>query len=135
VSSLEQSKCKVLEYLICANLIGHRSFTGHAERMRAKGKLLPDKFYRTGYEGSGTLSQFVTPDCLTKHRDVPHLKLHDENAFQNVGDFVLSRDLTRIRVERQFKTQMKREPSSLISMFDNLGEWILSSAWNNAKSQ
>jgi hypothetical protein len=68
------------------------------------------------------MSQFVTPDCLVKHRDVPHLKLHDGNAFQNVGDFIPTRDMNRLRIERQFKSQMKIEPSPFISMFDSFGK-------------
>jgi hypothetical protein len=64
----------------------------------------------------------VTPDCLVKHRDVPHLKLHDGNAFQNVGDFVPTQDMTRLRIERQFKYQMKIEPSPFVSMYDSLSK-------------
>ncbi|KAH7385261.1 hypothetical protein DE146DRAFT_195302 [Phaeosphaeria sp. MPI-PUGE-AT-0046c] len=91
------------------------TFNEQAERMRAQGSLLPRKLYRTAYEGSGTLSQFVTPDCLTKHRDVPHLKLHEENAFQNVGDFDLIHDMNRYQMERQLVTLKKKDPSPFVS--------------------
>jgi hypothetical protein len=98
------------------------TFNGPAERMRAQGNLIPRKLYRTAYEGSGTLSQFVTPDCLTKHRDVPHLKLHGENGFQNVGDFDLIHDMNRHRMERQFVTNKKIDPSPFVSTTSNYGK-------------
>lgn len=89
--------------------------------MCAKGDLLPTVLYRTAYEGSATLSQFVTPDCLIKHKDVPHLKLHDENAFQNVGDLILTRDLNQFRVQRQFVPNKKVDPSALVSLTSDYG--------------
>jgi hypothetical protein len=100
----------------------NRTFKKRPERLRAKGHLLPNKFYRTAYENSATMSQFVTPDCLVKHRDVPHLKLHEGNAFQNVGDFIATRDMVRPRIERQLKTQMKKDPSPFVSMFDDFSK-------------
>ena len=63
------------------------------------------------------MTPFVTPDCLVKHRDVPHLKLDEGNAFQNFGEFILPRDLVTERIERQFKTQQKVEPSPYVSHY------------------
>jgi hypothetical protein len=94
------------------------------ERKRARGKTLPRMLYRTAYENSATMSQFVTPDCLVKHRDVPELKLHEQNAFQNVGNFIATRDMTRLRIERQFKTQQKVDPSPFVSMYDSFRKCV-----------
>lgn len=124
VSSRDTSTCEIhsVHHSMFPPLTSKSSFNTRAERMRLQGNLLPRKLYRAAYEGSGTLSQFVTPDCLPKHRDVPQLKLHEENAFQNVGDFDLIHDMNRYRMERQFVTPKKKDPSPFVSTTSDYGK-------------
>lgn len=82
----------------------------------------PKELFRTGYETSITLSSYVTKDTHAKHRQVPDLIIDEKNAFQSVGKFKLSEDLTLERIERHLVWNKKREPSSFISAFDGAGK-------------
>jgi endo-1,4-beta-D-glucanase Y len=89
---------------------------------RIKAGLLPSSFFRTFYEGSITLSRYVTADCLPKHRDVPHLKSEKENAIHGMADFVATRDMTPERIEEQLDSRQRQHPSSFISALNNYVE-------------
>ncbi|KAI8941663.1 hypothetical protein NX059_002875 [Plenodomus lindquistii] len=94
------------------------TFSKSAERIRASSSILPEKFYRTYYETSNSLCCWVSKDTHPKHREEPDLKIADGNAFQSIGTFKFSRDLTRPRIERHLVWNKKVDPSSLISVFN-----------------
>jgi hypothetical protein len=98
------------------------TFDQHEERVRAHANNRPSHLYRSFFEDSATLSAFVPKACHKKHKDVPHLKLADENAFQNHGDFHPLLDMTPERMRRQHQTPKKIDPSPFVSTFDNLGK-------------
>ncbi|KAJ4993155.1 hypothetical protein SVAN01_01507 [Stagonosporopsis vannaccii] len=93
----------------------------HARTSEAlRRNMLPSFFYRTFYETSVTLSSRVSKDTHVKHRERQKLKIETGNAFQAVGKVDLRRDLTKPRIERQLMWNKKRDPSSYISVFNEL---------------
>jgi hypothetical protein len=86
--------------------------------------MLPANLYRTFHETSATLSSYVGEETHVKHRQTPKLKLHDGNAFQAISHFSMVNDLRRERIERHLSWQTKRDPSSFISAFNDLGNWL-----------
>jgi hypothetical protein len=111
----------VLAYPKRRKLTGDRSFNEIAERLRDNSNMLPPEFYRTHYETSTTLSANVDKHTHPKHRSNIKLKIGGDNAFQSIGSFRLSIDLTRERIERHLVWNKKKDPSSLISVFDSQG--------------
>ncbi|KNG46814.1 hypothetical protein DDE82_004327 [Stemphylium lycopersici] len=93
------------------------------------------ELFRTGYETSITLSSYVTKDTHAKHRQVPDLIIDEKNAFQSVGKFKLSEDLTLERIERHLVWNKKREPSSFISAFDGADHAIRRARFHYTHSQ
>ncbi|KAF2113887.1 hypothetical protein BDV96DRAFT_460289, partial [Lophiotrema nucula] len=82
--------------------------------------VLPDRLYRLFYETSATLCCFVSKDTHTKHREKPELKLEHGNAFQALGQFNPTRDLTKDRIVRHLVWNRKSDPSSFISAFNHI---------------
>ncbi|KAH7113746.1 hypothetical protein B0J11DRAFT_584954 [Dendryphion nanum] len=111
-------------YVAYSQLIGPIiiTFNEKSELFRAKSKILPESFWRTFHETSITLSSYVSKETHIKHREQPHLKIDDQNAFQSVGKFLPQSDLTRERIDRHLSWNKKRHPSSYISTFKNLTE-------------
>src|SRR5690242_13921105 len=83
-------------------------------------KMLPLFFYRTFYETSVTLSSRVSKDTHVKHRERQRLKIQKGNAFQAVGEVNIRRGLTTPRMQRHLIWNKQRDPSSYISVFNNL---------------
>ncbi|OAG17588.1 hypothetical protein CC77DRAFT_1033476 [Alternaria alternata] len=96
------------------------TFDQAPELTRAASGTLPSSIHRTFYETSQTACCFVNKDTHPKHREVPDLKISDENAFQSIGSFSLPTDLTRERIERHLVWNKKINPSSYISGFNDL---------------
>jgi hypothetical protein len=112
----------MLYYVLSSKLTFRSTFDQHEERVRAQTNMRPAHLYRSFHEDNGTLSAFVTKNCHKKHKDVPHLRLADNNAFQNHGDFHPLKDMTPERMRRQLQTSKKIDPSPFVSAFNNLGE-------------
>ncbi|KAF2647515.1 hypothetical protein K491DRAFT_555675, partial [Lophiostoma macrostomum CBS 122681] len=101
------------------------TFAESSERLRRAGrKMLPECFYRVFFENSATLSPFVSVDTHSKHRARPNLKIRPENGFQAIGDFNARLDLTKERIERHLWWNRKLNPSSYISAFNKLSEYL-----------
>ncbi|KAH6614347.1 hypothetical protein C7974DRAFT_444368, partial [Boeremia exigua] len=100
------------------------SFNKTSEALRAStqgtSNILPPFFYRTFYETSITLSSRVSKDTHVKHRERQKLKIRKGNAFQAVGNVDFRRELTKPRIERHLVWNKKRDPSSFISVFNDL---------------
>ncbi|CAN9255089.1 unnamed protein product [Alternaria alternata] len=100
------------------------TFDQAPELTRAASGTLPSSIHRTFYETSQTACCFVNKDTHPKHREVPDLKISDENAFQSIGSFSLPTDLTRERIERHLVWNKKINPSSYISGCNDLSHAI-----------
>ncbi|KAF2676520.1 hypothetical protein K458DRAFT_396827 [Lentithecium fluviatile CBS 122367] len=99
------------------------TFSEPEELVRGASKILPKFFYRD-YENSATLSTFTSKHTHVKHRMASNLRLHEENAFQAIGNFSPTRDLTCHRIERHLRWQQKKDPSSYISAFGDIGNAV-----------
>ncbi|KAF3041889.1 hypothetical protein E8E12_005039 [Didymella heteroderae] len=82
--------------------------------------MLPSTLYRTFYESSATLSSRVSKDTHVRHRENEQLKLRPGNAFQTVGEVHFNDSLTKEGIERQLVWNKKENPSTWISMFNEL---------------
>jgi hypothetical protein len=122
LNSLVTQRCTYIFFILFSKLTNLSTFDQHEERVRAHANNRPSHLYRSFFEDSATLSAFVPKACHKKHKDVPHLKLADENAFQNHGDFHPLLDMTPERMRRQHQTPKKIDPSPFVSTFDNLGK-------------
>ena len=78
--------------------------------------------YRNHDELKATLCSHVDKDQHINHPEEPYLQLEDGNAFQAIGTLVPAREFTKDRVERPFNVPKKKEPSSLIATYPNLGK-------------
>lgn len=63
----------------------------------------------------------MSKELHAKHRENPALRIKEGNAFQALGDYDITKDATRERIERHLIWNKKREPSSYISVFNSLG--------------
>jgi hypothetical protein len=98
----------------------YSTFNNEAERVRVYTNLLPERFYRTFYETSATLSKYVSVDMHTKHRDRKKLKIEAGVAFQPVAKFTIHDYLHREGIERQLVWNQKVDPSGYISVFNDI---------------
>ncbi|KAI4635717.1 uncharacterized protein J4E87_000672 [Alternaria ethzedia] len=87
---------------------------------RSQGKHRPDKLYRHHFENAATLSLYVNKINHISHKEVPDLKLQDGNAFQSVGTLKPTKDITKERIHRHYKTQQKRRPSAYVSAMPSM---------------
>lgn len=98
------------------------------ERLREKtsdqSKILPPTLFRTFYEGSATLSSRVPKDNHVRHRENEELKLRSGNAFQTVGEIDLKKSLTKEGIQRHLVWNKKQDPSTWISMFNQLCKFL-----------
>lgn len=85
-----------------------------------KSNMLPESLFRTFYEISATLSSRVSKDTHVRHRENEQLKLREGNAFQTVGEVNFNKGVTKEGIERHLVWNKKRDPSTWISMFDEL---------------
>jgi hypothetical protein len=51
--------------------------------------------------------------------------ISDQVAFQSIGNFSVSADLTRNRIERQLVWNQKCNPSSFISVSDSISKYAV----------
>jgi len=105
-------------------LIPRRSFSELQGIVRGASKILPPAFYRIHHENSATLSKHVTLDTHTKRRECPRLGSKPGNAFQALGTFQV-RDFTKERIERHLVWNKKEDPSSHVSVFNNISKSLL----------
>lgn len=103
----------------------YRTFSGKHERMRQWGNVLPPQLYRTFHEESKTLCAFMNTENQPKYREVEGVKILPRNAFQAIGAPDLAMDLTLNRVDRHLSWSTVKGPSSYISAFNRLGEYVL----------
>ncbi|KAF2438072.1 hypothetical protein P171DRAFT_491365 [Karstenula rhodostoma CBS 690.94] len=87
--------------------------TGPEELLREKRNSFPQKVYRTFNEKAAT-------HTYTQRREIAKQVMREGVAFQPMGAFHPKREWTPTRIERHFREQEKRNPSSLISCYDNL---------------
>jgi hypothetical protein len=103
-------------------LTENRSFSQKPERIRQHSNILPTALFRTHYETSTTLSRNVDEHTHPKHRANIRLKLGDKNSFRSIGNFAMSKDVTRERIERHLVWNKKIDPSSFISAFNHISK-------------
>ncbi|KAH4287318.1 hypothetical protein HBI24_202190 [Parastagonospora nodorum] len=122
--SQQEVKHKGKKPLTKSELFGHLeiTFLRPEERMRAQdqSKRPPQHVFRSFHEKSATLSAFVSEDCHLLHADVPHLKLEDDMAFKNHGDYDPLQDLTPERIRRQYKGNKALDPSPFVSFWETI---------------
>lgn len=114
------------ESVSVAQLIICSTFNDASERLRGltvgASNMRPSTLYRTFYETSVTLSSRVSKDTHVRHRENEHLKLRPGNAFQTVGEVQFNDNITKEGIERHLVWNKKENPSTWISMFNELCE-------------
>lgn len=58
-----------------------------------------------------------------KHRGSLGLRMKDSVAFQSIGKFAISEDLSRNRIERHVIWNQKKDPSSYVSVSNSISEY------------
>ncbi|PVI08246.1 hypothetical protein DM02DRAFT_690757 [Periconia macrospinosa] len=85
-------------------------------------RILPEKLYRVCFEDSATLCAYTSTHTHPRNRESLESKLKSKNAFQSIGTFEPKKDINRDRFERHLKWNKKKNPSSYISLFNNLDD-------------
>jgi hypothetical protein len=122
---LEPIRMYVFIAYIVSRLTSLSTFSQDAEKVREKSRshIVPESFYRTGYETSITLSDYTSKDTHAKHREEPNLRITAGNAFQAIAKFTIGDDLNRERIERHLIWNKKVNPSCYISTFNELSKF------------
>ena len=71
------------------------------------------------------MSSHVEKGDLPTHKKLPALKLKIGNCFQNMGEFVASKDLNPLRIRRQTRPKKAKNPTGYVSTFNTFGMYFI----------